>query len=107
MEEKLNEIQCGVCLNWYEEKYIENKICRRCTKEIKQMPKGMSLESKIEYLKNAKLNKKPNKLSILSKKDKAAFLMCKGCAWLRKIDYINLKIYCSMPKCKKRGDKNV
>lgn len=106
MEEKLNEIQCDICLNWYEEKYIENKICRRCAKEIKQMPKEMSLESKIEYLKNAKLNKKPNKLSSLSKDDRATFFMCQNCEWLRKIDYTNLKIYCSKPTCKKGEIKN-
>lgn len=98
---------CEICLNWYSKKAIKEKICKSCNKSIEKMPATMPLEAKIDCLKNIKLKNKPDKYGSLSKKDKAAFLMCSNCEWLREIDYINLKIYCSLPRCKQffdRGD---
>lgn len=106
----LNEIQCETCFKWYREKYIKDRICGLCTKELYRLPNEMSANKKIEYLKNIKLNNRKNQYSGLSKSDKAAFVLCSHCEWLREIDYLNLKIYCSVPQCQKqfkesKGDK--
>lgn len=71
------------------------------------MPEFIPTEYKEQYVKNVKLNNQVDKYSYLSKNDKAVFLRCLKCQWLREIDYLNLKIYCSQPKCLKRSDKDV
>ena len=40
----------------------------------------------------------------LSKRDKAAFFMCLKCEWLVKVDYENLRLYCSKQSCVKGGN---
>ena len=101
----LKEIQCETCFKWYDKKYIKDKICSLCTRELQRLPKEIPPTKKIEYLKNIKLNNKKNQYSGLSKHDRAAFVLCSHCEWLREIDYLNLKIYCSMPHCQKQFEE--
>lgn len=102
MEEK----QCEICLEWKEKSKFNGNICRTCIGKLRQMPEFIPKEYKEQHLKNIKLNNQVDKYSYLSKSDKAVLLRCSKCQWLRKIDYLNLKIYCSQPKCTKRGEKN-
>ena len=102
----LNEVQCKTCFKWYSKKYMKDKICGLCIKELQRLPNEISSKKKVEYLKNIKFNNQKNQYSGLSKLDKAAFVLCSNCEWLRNIDYMNLKIYCSMPQCQKQTKKN-
>lgn len=103
MEEK----QYEMCLKRKQKSKFNSNICQTCIEKIHQTPKFIPLEYKKQCLKNAKLNNQSDKYSHLSKSDRAVFLCCLKCEWLREIDYLNLKIYCSRPKCVKRGDKDV
>ena len=103
MEEK----QCEICLEWKETNKFHGNICRTCIEKLRQMPEFVPTEYKEQTLKNVKLNNQADQYSHLSRSDKAVFLRCLKCEWLREIDYLNLKIYCSQPKCIKRGDEYV
>ncbi len=103
----MEENQCEICLRWKEKDKFEGKICKSCITRLRQMPRFIPMEYKEQQLKNVKLNNQIDRYSHLSKIDKAVFLRCSKCEWLRKIDYLNLKIYCSQPQCIKRSDKDV
>ena len=103
MEEK----QCEICLEWKDKDKFKGDVCRTCIAKLRQMPEFIPKEYKEQTLKNIKLNNQSDEYSHLLKSDKAVFLRCSKCEWLRKIDYLNLKIYCSQPKCLKRSDKDV
>lgn len=103
MEEK----QCEICLEWKEKSKFNGSVCRTCIAKLRKMPEFIPTEYKEQTLKNVKLNNQSDEYSHLLKSDKAVFLRLPKCEWLRKIDYLNLKIYCSQPKCLKRSDKDV
>lgn len=84
---------------------MKDKICGLCTRELQRFPSEIPEKKKIEYLKNIKLNNRKNQYSGLSKHDRAAFVLCSHCEWLREIDYLNLKIYCSVPRCQKQFEE--
>lgn len=103
----MKEKQCEICLEWKETDKLKGDVCRTCITKLRQMPEFIPKEHKEQTLKNIKLNNQSDEYSHLSKNDKAVFLRCSKCQWLREIDYLNLKIYCSQPKCLKRSGKDV
>lgn len=103
----MNEKQCEICLEWKDKDKFKGDVCQTCISKLRKMPEFIPKEYKEQTLKNVKLNNQSDQYSRLSEHDKAVFLRCLKCEWLRKIDYLNLKIYCSQPKCLKRSDEDV
>lgn len=95
---------CKICLDCMASK-MNNYICFACLTAINRMPKKMPLKEKIIYLKTLKLNGKLNSSSLISKREKDVIEKCQGCDWLRFIDYGTLKVYCSLPNCRKNMAK--
>lgn len=97
----LKEKQCDICYQWYNKKLLKGGICPDCLDEIGIIPDTFSFEEKKDFVKHFKNNKKKNIFRSLTQNDAKQLKKCKSCVWLRRIDYLKLKIHCASPACKK------
>ena len=97
----LKESQCELCFKWYSKKILKNGVCPECLEEMRLVPDSFSIEDKKDFIRNIKAHKKSNIFKYLTTNEKTQLQRCEKCEWLRNIDYLNLKIHCASPICKK------
>ena len=98
---KTREKECSICLAWFEEKEIVDGKCKGCREDIRNTPKGMTKEEKIDHITKIKQGLLENRYKKLYLSEKRKLELCSKCEWLRFIDYLNCKVYCGKPVCGK------
>lgn len=98
---KTREKECSICLAWFEEKEIVNGKCKCCREDIRNAPKSMTEEEKIDHITKIKQGLLENRYKKLYLSEKRKLELCSKCEWLRFIDYLNCKVHCGKPVCER------
>ncbi len=95
------EKQCSICLTWFNENRLDKGKCVNCREDIRNAPKGLTEEEKLEYVIKIKQRLLENRYKKLYLSEKKKLKICSKCEWLRFIDYFRCKVHCGKPVCER------